>query len=316
MYKIKQLPEDFIVKEISSVKPGKEGKYSYFLLKKKNYTTIRALEHVAQALCIQLKKLSFAGNKDKTAITEQACSAEGVGKEKLEKVKLKDIEIKFLGRGDEPISLGILEGNEFEITVRNIDKKPKPKTKFVNLFGEQRFSKNNAEIGKAIVKKDFKKAVELLLEGKGDVENRIKEYLAKNPTNHVVALRTIPAKILKFYIHAYQSWIWNQIAKEHKENERAEIQLVGFGTIIEDKCMADFLLKEKIEPRDFIIREMPELSSEGSCRNFTAEAKDLEIGKLEEDELNKGKKKALIKFKLPKGSYATEFIKALLQNSS
>ena len=316
MYIIKQLPEDFIVKEISSVKPGKEGKYSYFLLKKKNYTTIRALEHIAQALCIQLKKLGFAGNKDKTAITEQLCSAENIGKEKLEKVKLKDIEIKFLRKGDDPISLGILEGNEFEIIVRSIDKKPKQKTKFINFFGEQRFSKNNAEVGKAIVKKDFKKAVGLLLEGKGDAEKKLKEYLAKNQTNHVGALRTIPAKILKFYIHAYQSWIWNQIAKEHKEDERAEIQLVGFGTIIEDQCMADFLLKEKLEPRDFIIREIPELSSEGSCREFTAEAKDLEIGKLEEDELNKGKKKALIKFKLPKGSYATEFIKALLQNSS
>lgn len=311
MYKIKQLPEDFIVREISSVKPGKEGKYNYFLLKKKNYTTIRALEHIAHALCIQLKKLGFAGNKDKTAITEQVCSAEGVGKEKLERIKLKDIEIKFLGKGDEPISLGILDGNEFEITVRNIDKKPKPKTKFINFFGEQRFSKNNAEIGKAIVKKDFKKAVELLLEGKGDVEKKIKEYLVKNPTNYVGALRIIPSKLLKMYIHAYQSWIWNQIAKEHKENEIAEIQLVGFGTIVEDRCMADFLLKEKLEPRDFIIREIPELSSEGSCRDLTVEAKDVEIGTLEEDALNEGKKKILIKFKLQKGSYATEFIKFL-----
>ncbi|MEM4263699.1 MAG: tRNA pseudouridine(13) synthase TruD [Candidatus Woesearchaeota archaeon] len=311
MYKIKQQPEDFIVKEISTVKPEKEGKYSYFLLKKKNYTTIRALEHIAQALNIQLKKLGFAGNKDKTAITEQVCSAEGIGKEKLEKVKLKDIEIKFLGKGNEPVSLGTLEGNEFEITVRNIDKKPKPKTKFINFFGEQRFSKNNAEIGKAIVKKEFKQAVNLLLEGKGDVEKRIKEYLSKNPNNYVGALRTIPAKILKLYIHAYQSWIWNQTAETHKEEELAEIPLVGFGTIIADKCMADLLLKEKIEPRDFIIREIPELSSEGSSRSFTAEAKDLKIGELEEDELNKGKKKVLIKFKLQKGSYATEFIKQL-----
>ena len=151
MYKIKQKPEDFLVREISIIKPGEKGKYTYFLLKKKNYNTIRALEHVANALHLNPKRLGFAGNKDKLAITEQTCSIPEIEREKLEKIKLRDIELKFLGKGNEPISLGDLEGNEFEIIVRNIDKKPKPKTEFVNYFGKQRFGKANVPVGKAIV---------------------------------------------------------------------------------------------------------------------------------------------------------------------
>lgn len=310
MYRIKELPEDFIVKEISTIKPVEKGKYTYFSLKKKNYNTIRAIEHIANALRINPKKIGFAGNKDKIAITEQMCSVPEIDKERLEKLKLKDIEITYLGKGNEPISLGDLEGNEFDITVRNIDKKPRAKKKFINYFGEQRFGKINVPVGKAIVKKDFKKAVKLMLSNKGPEEIKIRDYNQNNPTNYVGALKTLPLKILKIYIHAYQSWIWNKVVE--KIEKKGALPLVGFGTIINNALLADFLAEERIEPRDFIIKEIPELSSEGDERKIIEEAKDLKIEKLDEDEINKGKKKVKIKFKLTKGSYATEFLRQLL----
>ena len=309
MYRIKELPEDFIVKEISTIKPSEKGKYTYFLLKKKNYNTIRAIEHIANALHVNPKKIGFAGNKDKIAITEQVCSLQGIDKERLEKIKLKDIEIKHLGKGNEPISLGDLEGNEFEITARNIDKKPRAKKKFINYFGEQRFSKINVPIGKAIVQKAFEKAVKLMLSNKGPEEIKIRDYNQNNPTNYVGALKTLPIKILKIYVHAYQSWIWNKVVE--KIEKKGELPLVGFGTIIDNSTLADFLAEEGIKPRDFIIKEIPELSSEGDIRKIMVEAKDLKIGKPEEDELNTGQKKVKINFKLPKGSYATEFLRQL-----
>ena len=309
MYRIKELPEDFIVKEISTIKPSEKGKYTYFLLKKKNYNTIRAIEHIARALHINPKKIGFAGNKDKIAITEQTCSVPEIDKERLEKIKLKDIEIKYLSKGKEPISLGDLEGNEFQITVRNIDKKPKAKKKFINYFGEQRFGKINVPVGKAIVQKDFEKAVKLMLSNKGPEEIKIRDYNQKNPTNYVGALKTLPIKVLKIYIHAYQSWIWNKVVE--KIEKKGKLPIVGFGTIIDNKVLADFLGEEKIKPRDFIIKEIPELSSEGDERKITEGAKDLKIGKLEDDEINTGKKKVQIKFKLTKGSYATEFLRQL-----
>jgi len=309
MYRIKEKPEDFLVREISIIKPEEKGKYTYFLLKKKNYNTIRALEHVANALHVNPKKLGFAGNKDKIAVTEQTCSIPEIDKGKLEKIKLRDIELKFLGKGNEPISLGDLEGNAFDITVRNVDKKPEAKHEFVNYFGEQRFGKANVPVGKAIVQKDFKKAVKLMLEDKGPEQIKVRDFIQKNPTNFVGALKTLPLKLLKIYIHAYQSWIWNKVVE--KIDKKGELPLVGFGTIIDDPVLADFLAEEGIKPRDFIIKEIPELSAEGDERKITVQVKDLEIGKLEEDEINKGKKKIKIKFKLSKGNYATEFIKYL-----
>jgi tRNA pseudouridine13 synthase len=313
MYKIKQKPEDFVVKEISSVKPGKEGKYTYFWLKKRNYTTLRALETIGRKLNIPIKKFGFAGNKDKCAITSQMCSVEGVSKSRLEKIELKDIKIEYKGKGDEPINLGYLEGNGFEIVIRNIDSKPKIKKEFVNYFGEQRFSKNNAEIGKAIVKKDFKKAVELVIEGTGDIEKKVNESIKKNPGNHVGALKTIPKKILSLYIHAYQSLLWNRTAKTHSEKEKTQVPLIGFGIATPDKCTDEIMQQEEIKPRDFIIKQIPELSSEGGTRDRIVEAKNVSISELSDDELNSGKKKVLIKFRLPKGSYATEYVKNLFQ---
>ena len=67
--------------------------------------------------------------------------------------------------------------------------------------------------------------------------------------------------------------------------------------------------KEEIDYRDFIIKQMPELTSEGNSRKVFAEVKKLKIGKLEKDELNKGKNKVKIKFFLDKGCYATMLIK-------
>ena len=114
MYKIKQLPEDFIVKEINDIKFDDNGQYSYFLLKKKNYNTLRAIQQISKKLRINEKNIEFAGNKDKNAITEQVISIYK-GNKNIENINIKDIELKFLGQGNERIFLGNLKGNEFII---------------------------------------------------------------------------------------------------------------------------------------------------------------------------------------------------------
>lgn len=305
MYKIKQIPEDFRVKEISIIKPIKQGKFTYFILKKTNYTTHRAVKAIANALHVEEKRFGFAGNKDKIAVTEQLCSVD-VDPARLNRIKLKDIEIEVAGKGNEPICLGDLKENEFEITVRNIDKKPKKINKIINYFDEQRFSEDNVEIGKAIIKKDFKKAVELISKT---------HELRLNSNDYVYALRSLPKTLLKLYVHSYQSDIWNKTVEKFKDKKIMPI--VGFGTEFKDKKIEKFVLdllkKDGINQRDFIIRQMPNISSEGAERDVFAMVKNLKISALEDDELNKGKKKCLIKFKLQKGSYATVVIRTIFQ---
>ena len=318
MYKIKQKPEDFIVEELSDIEIKDKGRYSYFLLTKEDYTTVRAVQHISDALKIRPKDIGFAGTKDRHAVTKQVISIRNTQKDRVERLSLKDITLEFKGYGDEPISLGDLEGNRFTIIVRNIETSPKPLNRFTNFFGEQRFSRNNKEVGKALIKKDFKSAASLILESKGDYEEKMEAYLKQNPTDHVGALATIPKKILMLYIHAYQSGIWNQVAEELEKTKEDTIKvpLVGFGTDLSHHKITTRILKEEgISPRDFIIKQLPNLSSEGDERDLFCEIKDLKIGPLEEDELNQGMKKVRLQFTLRKGSYATEAVKALFNDS-
>jgi len=333
MYKIKQLAEDFIVKEISEVDTTQTGFYAYFLLKKTNYSTVRALEIISQKFKIPLKNFGFAGNKDKNAITEQKISI-FKGNKNIENIELKNIKLKYLGNGKDPISLGDLEGNEFTITIRNLNDKDINKiqnfenkiTKIPNLFGPQRFSKNNHLVGKAIIKKDFKTAIELILENKGIIEDKIKQYLENNKNDYIGALRLVPLKTRKLFVHSYQSFLFNNIVNEYLKNhlknynkiKNIKVSIIGFNfeiNSIKNQQLKDIFKKivdeEKLNPRDFIISQMPELTSEGDYRNLFFELKGLKILEISNDELNKNKQKIRISFALPKSCYATtlmEFI--------
>tara|TARA_Y100000310_G_C20701621_1_gene830494 strand:+ start:6915 stop:7850 length:936 start_codon:yes stop_codon:yes gene_type:complete len=310
MYKIKENPSDFIVKEQSDIVLKPKGEFTYFLMQKKDYTTMKALDIISGKLGVPLKHMGFAGTKDRVAITSQMVGVKGISREKIEGLELDDISLEVKGFGDDPISLGDLEGNWFTITVRNITKKPKKVERIINYFGEQRFSKNNSAIGKALVKRDFKKAVSLVLESNGDYERKMKDFLDMHETDYIGALRCIPRKIVMMFVHAYQSSLWNEMAAKSKSDS---LPLIGFGTE-ENDAIVKVMKKEGITTRDFIFKEFPELSAEGNDRDVYVDVKDLVINELLDDELNNGKKKCVVSFFLSKGSYATEVIKILFKN--
>lgn len=309
--KIKQNPEDFIVKEVTDAKIKDEGEYLYFILKKKNYNTLTAIKHIADTINIPLNRFGFAGNKDKHAITEQLVSVQSAKKEKLEKLNLKDIEIKISGYGEKYVFLGNLKGNEFIITIRDLSQeeisnfKNKTGCKEIlmpNYFGEQRFSSKNTDIGRAIIKRNFDEAASLL--NLDIVDN-----------DFIGAIRKIDKKILRLYVHAYQSYIFNETIKEYLEDEithNEKIPIVGFNTELENynenlsRIIRKILCEEGIILRDFITLKIPELSEEGSERDLFCKIENLKI-------LGEEKEKMKIGFFLKKGSYATEVIKYLFK---
>ncbi|MEM4282153.1 MAG: tRNA pseudouridine(13) synthase TruD [Candidatus Woesearchaeota archaeon] len=318
MFKLKQIPEDFVVKELMNLKPKKDGKFAYFVLKKRNWTTLKALQVIAEKLGLRLRMFGWAGNKDKRAITEQICSVKGIGKERLEKVGARllgqGIELTFLGRGKKPISLGSNVGNRFEIVVRGIDSMPEIKKYFVNFFGEQRFRGDGLEIGRAILHQEWAKAAELAAKKYPAVKQRLKEV----PSDPIGALKQVHLKLLKFFVASYQSWLWNEMAKEYLRQAQdiepeAVLPIIGFDTS-EEPLVKNILKRESLTTKDFIIKQFPELSCEGSTRKVWIEAQGLVVQGPKPDELNPGKKKLQLNFDLPKGSYATEFIRQLFNN--
>ena len=344
MYKIKDCAEDFIVKEITDLDFKKSGDYLIYTLKKKNYNTMRAIEQIAKSLGVRIGDIGFAGIKDKNAITEQSISLKGVYREDVTELKLKDIKLTFVGYLDKPLSLGDLKGNEFIITIRGLkkkeiselEKKIKGKCFMPNYFGEQRFSKNNVEIGKMLLKSDFKKALELIFETNPDYKTQMEGLIQEKPNDFVRALNVIPKKLLLLYTHAYQSYLWNKcedlFVKKNKGeksnvmrgshgvgNEKGNLEgrhiggvkipLIGFGTEIED-CEVERIVDkvmddEKVGFRNFINRSIPEISLEGDYRDAFVEVKKLKI-------LEKGDDFVRVSFGLPKGSYATVAVRFLL----
>lgn len=330
MSKIKQIPEDFFVEEIPLEILQKEGLYQVYWLDKLNYTTERAVNQIAKSLGIVRKNISYSGTKDKQAHTKQLISIKGSAKKKIEDLELKDIKLSFAGYSKEPLVLGGLKGNKFRIVVRDVEEVVSAKNNFFipNYFDSQRFSNNNLEVGRAILKKDYKKAVEEIIKFDKDYSMIIKNHLDKSTNDYVGALKCIPRRSLLFYVHSIQSWIFNQLLSSEikkgkhfviqtdfgdlafpinplSEGINGEFDLVGFDSD------SELLLEYGLNPNLFLNRQFPELSLEGNKRKKYAEVKDCTISNLEEDELNIGKKKYVISFSLPKGSYATIVLKHL-----
>ena len=167
---------------------------------------------------------------------------------------------------------------------------------------------------------DFKRALELVLESNSEQNERIEEHLQKQKNDFIGALKTIPFRMLKLYVHSYQSFLFNRALEENisvnavgnKVYYDEKIPIVGFSTELRElknnktkKIIEKLMEEEKIRERNFIIRAIPDLSSEGSERNAFINISDFKIIRAGKDELNESKEKVVVSFYLPKGCYAT-----------
>ncbi len=310
MYQLKKFPEDFIVKEVSSVEIKEKGRFAYFTVRKKSWNTLDVVKKLAKIWNIREKDIGFAGSKDKHAVTEQVMSVLNAGKERIEKVSLKDVSLEFLGYGDERVTLGMLKGNEFEIVVRDVSEW-KDVSFVANYFDEQRFGSCNKDVGKALVMKDFKEACRLL-------------ELEVSGNDYVAALRKISLRLLRLYVNSFQSFMWNEVVKRYLAEkavkkspyslgefvfvdvkEDLKVPLVGFDSALVKGELKEIVLEvmkeEGVTFRDFVIKQIPELSLEGELRAMFVDVTDFSAEKVDEG--------VKVLFFLPKGSYATVVVR-------
>jgi len=123
--RLRERPEDFRVRELETVTPAAvgadTGDYPHLLVR----ATLRAWDtndfahRLSNALGISRERVSWAGTKDKHAVTTQLFSLANVAGDELPDVADADVEV--VGRVGRALHFGDLAGNAFEIRVRDAD---------------------------------------------------------------------------------------------------------------------------------------------------------------------------------------------------
>lgn len=196
---IRRDAEDFIVEEIlvdgskatidvteddssSSVLGSSVVKSRYLLcvMVKRNWDTLIALRKIAQKLGIDSDRIQIAGIKDAKAVTAQHITIENGSVEHIQRIDIKDIEVRPIGYLYRRLSSYYAFGNSFNIRVRKSglsESTLKERTHRIldevdaiggipNFFGYQRFGSTRPTthlVGKAISEGNFKKAAIVFL---------------------------------------------------------------------------------------------------------------------------------------------------------
>lgn len=208
--RLKTLPEDFIVTEISDPpEPKENGKFVIAEVTTRNWETNRLIRLMSRNMGISRERIGFAGTKDKRAITTQLMSFE-MPIEKLQDLNLKDVEIKNAYLGKRNIQIGDLIGNSFKIRVKECDASPekiedtitsviseiKKMGGFPNYFGVQRFGVIRPIthiVGESLVRGDIEGAVRRYLSDPSeyeeeDVRNARMELVSRNDWKELVKI--------------------------------------------------------------------------------------------------------------------------------
>ena len=174
-YKVKQLPDDFQVEEITRIATG-TGPFAFYRLDKRGWTTPDALAVLRRRWSIEPRRISYAGLKDRHARTVQYFTIfHGPRRE----MNQQGIHVDYLGQVAEPYTSQDIERNRFRLTVRDLaaavrlaleEDLPRLAIEGVpNYFDDQRFSSVSGEggefIGRLLVRGRFEEALRLALAG-------------------------------------------------------------------------------------------------------------------------------------------------------
>ena len=366
--KIRVEPEDFQVSELISEKSKKsineQNGYAVYKLKKKKIDTNHALSGIFRKKGIRLKSL---GLKDASAVTEQFVCSGNKGKP-VETFSSEKYSLEHLGFVKKSLSKKDMIGNHFKLKISDCQNKLESFTeyaKILNFYGYQRFGSKRPVthlIGKAILQQDFEKTVDLILaftstyDSKENTEIRqklsdkvnykqyfdqvpiqmdIERIVLKEMIDHgesIRAIRAIPVSLRRFYVQAYQSFIFNQslsaafldgedlfeaqtgdvcfdhhgIIGKYVKGMDQNLALPFVGYSYYKKTRFDFqiskiLQQEEISPKDFFIKEMQEASSEGGFRQAAIQCLDYSAHN------------DVVEFSLSRGSFATILLREIMK---
>jgi tRNA pseudouridine13 synthase len=164
--------------------------------------------------------------------------------------------------------------------------------------------------------RDYQGALRLY-PGRLGYERAMLDHLAKNHSDYVGAIRRLPKRLGRLLVQAYQSYLFNRILSTITETGleigNMFLPLIGFRTDVDDgperEIVKTVLDREGVNPRDFYIRAIPELSSEGTIRKASVKVNP----RFTVQEKNNEERKVTFEFSLPAGSYATIVLREFMK---
>jgi tRNA pseudouridine13 synthase len=249
--KLKQLPEDFFVEELTELQPGTEGEFALYRLEKSGWTTPDALQAIRRRWKLDLSRISYGGLKDRHAHTVQYLTIRRGPQRQLTHQK---IHLKYLGRVKEPFTSRDIRANRFCLVVRALDEvaidhairslEEVRRDGVPNYFDDQRFgsvSSGGQFVGKALALGDFEKALRLAMADPYQFDRAAQkqekavlrshwgdwavckarlphghtrllvDYLLHHPGDFRGAIARLRPELRGLYLSAYQSHLWNRM---------------------------------------------------------------------------------------------------------
>lgn len=159
--RIRSSPEDFIVHELPSFEASGEGEHLLLSIQKRGLNTAFCAQEIARWAGIDERDVSYAGMKDRHAVTTQRFSVRIPRKisPDIQLLNTENCTVLNAVWHNRKLARGALAGNRFELTLREVvaDKNSLEqslnciKTQGVpNYFGEQRFGHEQANVDKAL----------------------------------------------------------------------------------------------------------------------------------------------------------------------
>ena len=151
---------DFVVKEQLGYDMSGDGEFVAVKVRKTDCNTLFVGEQLAKFAGISARNMSYAGLKDRKAVTEQWFSLQMPGQPTpdFSQFSLEGVEILDVTRHQRKIRIGSLQGNHFEIFLRNAEETDELKVRldflakngFPNYFTEQRFGRDGNNLTQAL----------------------------------------------------------------------------------------------------------------------------------------------------------------------
>lgn len=309
---------DFVVKENLGYSMAGEGEFVAVRVRKTDANTLFVGEKLAQFAGISARNMSYAGLKDRRAVTEQWFSLQMPGKTTLDfgDFQLEGIEILEVTRHNRKIRTGSLDSNYFEILLRDAMETDDLKVRlenlskfgFPNYFTEQRFGRDGHNLIQAlrwakgeIQVKDRKKRSFYLSAARSEVFNLVVSERLKQG----VANRVLPNDIVQ--LSGSHSWF---VADEKEDLdvlqlrlEQGDLQLTAplIGETAQPACSLE---NDIVQQHQDIVNLMKQERLKPARRPLLMKPKDFNW-QFEETGLR-------LKFYLPAGSYATALVRELV----